>query len=157
MMTEEGYRLLRAFESFVPLEYVCVAGRRTIGYGHVLDGGEHYPAGLTREQGEELLRRDVAFFEQIVRETVKAPLTDYQGDALISFAFNVGARAFAGSTLVRELNDGNEAAVPRELARWVYANGYVWRGLVFRRRLEGELFRTGNYVSVITQAERGMK
>lgn len=156
-MTSEGLRMLRAFESFVPLEYVCVAGRRTIGYGHVLNAGERYPSGITQEQGEALLLRDVAAAESVVTESVGVDVTAYQKDALISFAFNVGGRNFKGSTMLRELNDGNYAAVPRELARWVYADGYVWRGLVFRRRLEGELFKTGNYVSVITQAERGMR
>lgn len=143
MISKKGLAMLKTFESFVPLEYTCVAGRRTIGYGHVVKGGESFPAGVSEAKAEELLRQDVAEAENAVADLVKVPLKQWQKDALISFAFNIGRRNFAGSTLLRVLNDGDYDKVPQELMRWVYAGGYVWKGLKLRRKREAELFVTG--------------
>ena len=80
-----------------------------------------------------------------VDERVKVPLAQHQFDALVSFVFNLGAGAFAESTLLRELNAGRYDAVPLQLDRWVKAGGKTLEGLVRRRKAEGVLFSQGGY------------
>jgi lysozyme len=63
----------------------------------------------------------------------------------VSFAYNVGAAAFAGSTLVRLLNGGDFGCVPGQLGRWTKAGGRTIPGLVRRRAAEGALFAHGAY------------
>lgn len=141
MITQKGLNLIKDFESFVPLEYICVAGRRTIGYGHVILPGEDFACGLTQEQAEELLAEDVGIAEEAILRLVDVPLTPHQFDALVSFVFNVGRRNFEGSTLLRRLNAGDYDGAAGEFARWKYAGGSVCKGLIRRRKAEAELFR----------------
>ena len=57
MISKKGLAMLKTFESFVPLEYTCVAGRRTIGYGHVVKGGESFPAGVRKPKPKNCCAR----------------------------------------------------------------------------------------------------
>ena len=65
-------------------------------------------------------------------------LNPQQRDALVSFCFNVGAAAFAGSTLVRRLKTGEAAGtvLSQELPRWVHGPNGPMPGLVNRRQAE---------------------
>jgi type VI secretion system secreted protein VgrG len=146
-VSENGLQFIAQWESFVPTPYNDAGGHATIGYGHLLHRGpvteadrRQFPNGITQERGFELLRADAAIAENAVRNNVTAPLNQNQFDALTSFAYNVGAEAFAGSTLVRELNAGNYGAVPDQLDRWVHSGGRRVQGLVNRRAAEGQLF-----------------
>lgn len=82
----------------------------------------------------------MAGFVNTVNTSVTVPLSQNQFDALVSFAFNVGATAFQGSTLLSVLNQGNYDDVPSQMLRWNRAGGRVLRGLTRRRTAEGELF-----------------
>ena len=73
------------------------------------------------------------------------PLNQNQFDALVSFVYNLGAGAFEGSTLLKDLNAHNFAAVPGQLEEWVHAGSQVLPGLVARRKAEARLFTTGHY------------
>lgn len=140
MISSDGLKLIKYFEGFSPLEYTCVGGKRTIGYGHVLKPGEAFPGGVTQEQAEELLAEDVGIAEDAVIRLVKVALTPHQFDALVSFVFNVGARNFAGSALLKKLNAGDYSGAAEEFKRWKYAGGRVCRGLVCRREAEAKLY-----------------
>lgn len=142
MIGWNGLKLIKSFEGFSPLEYTCVAGKRTIGYGHVLRAGESYPAGVTEAEAETLLLDDVAEAEQTVIDLVEVPLSANQFDALVSFVFNVGWRKFAGSTLLKKLNAIDYDGAAAEFLRWKYANGKVINGLLRRRTAEKKLFET---------------
>lgn len=151
-VSERGLRLIGRFEGFVPHLYDDVAGHCTIGYGHLVhlgrcDGREpaEFRAGIDEQRALELLREDAAGAAAAVRAAVAVPLTQEQFDALVSFVFNVGAGAFARSTLLRRLGAGAYDAVPVELVRWVHAGGAVSAGLAARRRAEAALFRDGRY------------
>ena len=74
MISEEGVEAVKKFEGFSPLEYTCVAGKRTIGYGHVLKPDESYVCGLNEKQAEELLTQDLIVIEEAVDTLVKVPL-----------------------------------------------------------------------------------
>lgn len=123
-----------------------VRGTLTIGVGHT--GPDVKPGmTITKERSRELLRKDLASFEHVVEKFVKVPLTDNQFGALVSFAFNVGAGNFTGSTLLRKLNKGNYAAVPIELMKWTKSKGKTLPGLINRRTQEAALWGTGEFVS----------
>lgn len=138
--TKKGIALIKSFEGFSPLEYTCIAGKRTIGYGHVLDVEESYIAGVSEAKAEELLSKDLKHAENIVRSKVVVPLKAHQFDALVSFVFNVGAGNFSRSMLLRLLNEGKYEEIPSQLMRWVYVNGALSAGLMRRRHAEAEMF-----------------
>ncbi len=146
-LSAEGLAFIAQHEGFRPALYSDAAGHCTIGYGHLVhrgrcDGSEpaELRAGLSEEAARQLLAEDAQIAVAAVRDAVMVPLTQPQFDALVSFAFNVGAGAFRRSTLLDKLNSGDYAAVPTELLRWVYAGGQKLQGLVNRRIDEGRLF-----------------
>ena len=71
---------------------------------------------------------------------VKVPLSNNEEQALVSFAYNVGVGAFAGSSLLKKLNTGDKLATAKEFDKWVFGGGKKLRGLVRRRESEKRLF-----------------
>lgn len=136
--------LVTNFEGLRLDAYLDSVGVPTIGWGHTL--GVKIGDSITHERAEELLYADVKRFELAVNRLVDVPLTQYQFDALTSFAFNLGAGNLKSSTLLRLLNDGNYSGAADEFTRWVYADGERLRGLVRRRKAEAEMFRGGNWL-----------
>jgi lysozyme len=86
------------------------------------------------------MEQDLKIAMRAVNEFVKVPLTDYQYAALVSFVFNIGVNAFAGSTLLRLLNQGAYIHVPEQMKRWIYDNGEIVQGLINRRDKEIEMW-----------------
>lgn len=113
----------------------------TIGWGHT--GTARKGMVITEEEAEHLLRGDVGWVQRALANNVKVPLTQPQYDALGSFIFNVGAGAFARSTLLRLLNKGLYLDAADQLPRWNKQKGKVLRGLTRRREEERELFLSG--------------
>lgn len=140
MISKKGMDLIKSFEGFSSLEYTCIAGKRTIGYGHVLGPDEKYVGGVCEREAEILLMGDLNTAEKAVENVVEVPLSEHQKDALVSFVFNVGPRAFKKSALLKELNDGRYDQVPKQLQRWIYVNGRPCNGLIRRRKAEAALF-----------------
>lgn len=122
----EAIKLLKKFEQgpnggFASEVYKCSSGENTIGYGHVVLPNEHFTT-ITEEEAEELLRKDIAIAEDAINRYVKVPLTQNRFDALVSFVFNVGVKAFKESTLLKKLNQGLYDEIDEELAKWVYVS-----------------------------------
>ncbi len=137
-ISETGLALIRQFEGLRLSAYRCPAGIATIGYGST--AGVQMGQTITAERAEELLREDVRQFEAAVSRLVKVPLTQGQHDALVSFAFNLGAKSLEQSTLLRLLNAGDYKGAAAQFDRWVYASGKKLPGLVKRRAAERALF-----------------
>jgi lysozyme len=151
-LSDAGARFITQFEGFSATLYDDPAGHCSIGYGHLVHHGPangtesaEFRRGITKDRALELLSADAAVAAAAVNQHVAVPLAQHQLDALVSFTFNVGTGAFGESTLLRELNAGRYDAVPRELDRWVKANGKTLPGLVRRRTAEGVLFAEGRY------------
>lgn len=140
-ITQEGIDLIKRFEGFSPIVYICPAGYPTIGYGHLVREAEKYEQGITEAEAEDLLRRDVQAAESAVLRLIDVPLTVGQFDALVSFTFNLGAGALQRSTLRRKVNRQAHSEVPGQFMRWVWAGGQKMKGLIFRRKAETELYR----------------
>lgn len=143
-LSTDGLALIAEFEGFVGHGYNDAAGHCTIGYGHLLHTGgcsrSELARTMTRQQALELLDRDVDRFERAVSRLVTRSITQGQFDALVSFAFNVGEGALAGSTLLRKLNAGDLDGAAAEFGKWTRAGGVVLAGLARRRAAERALF-----------------
>ncbi len=86
-----------------------------------------------------LLEKDAKIASDAVLRRTQVPLTQGELDAYTSFVFNVGEGAFAKSTLLRLLNNGQRREACDQLTRWTYANGKQLKGLVTRRAEERKL------------------
>lgn len=141
-ITDDGIDLIKRFEGFSSSIYICPAGYPTIGYGHVVrdDEKRRFDEGIDKEEGENLLRRDVRWAEQGVLRLINVPLTDGQFDSLVSFTFNLGTGALQRSTLRRKVNREEHEDVPAQFKRWVWAGGRKLPGLVRRRSTESRLY-----------------
>ncbi|EAA7932780.1 lysozyme, partial [Salmonella enterica subsp. enterica] len=87
-----------------------------------------------------LLKTGLVGYESDVSRLVKVRLTQGQFDALVSFAYNLGARTLSTSTLLRKLNAGDYAGAADEFLCWNKAGGKVLKGLTRRREAERALF-----------------
>lgn len=140
-ISQKGVDLIKSFEGLKLKSYKCPAGVWTIGYGTtkgVTPGME-----ITQKQAEELLRRDLRYFELWVDKLIDVPLTQGQYDALVSFTYNLGEGALKGSTLRKLLNQGRYDLVPTQILRWNKANNKVLAGLTRRREAEAKMFKEG--------------
>lgn len=143
-INQSGIDLIKEFEGLELEAYQDVAGIWTIGYGHTADVTEGDT--ITELQAEGLLIKDLATAEAGVERAVRAPITANQFAAFVSLAFNIGVKAFEGSTALRRFNAGDArgAAAAIEWWRKVTINGkkIISPGLVRRRKAERALFET---------------
>ncbi len=139
-ITEKGIALIKQFEGFRPKAYHCPAGLLTIGYGHVIRPGETFSDVITEEAASALLGTDVQSAESAVLRLITVSLTEGQFDALVSFAYNLGAGALQRSTLRQKVNRGEHRQVPAEFMRWTRGGGKELPGLVKRRDMEARLY-----------------
>ncbi len=122
----EGYR----GEAYIPVK----GDVPTIGFGTTAG----VKPGDRIEPVQALVRKlaDVQRFEGALKECVRVPLHQYEYDAFMSLAYNIGPGAFCGSTLVRRLNAGDYAGACAEILRWDRFRGEPLRGLTVRRQAE---------------------
>lgn len=136
--SDAGVDFIKKFESLRLTTYDDGRGIMTIGYGHTATAR----AGMriTAAQAETLLRRDLAAKEACVARNVRVSLSQQQFDALVSLAYNIGCSAFAQSSVLRYLNNGEQGQAARAFLKWNKVNGKVWNGLVKRREQEMAMF-----------------
>ena len=137
-----GLKLIKAYEGYRPVDRMLVSGHRVIGYGHrVLDDETKF---LSKSEAETVLKTDLAPFEDMINENVHAPLTQSQFDALCSFAFNIGPKAFMQSDTLRALNNGRPLDAANGFDIWrkseIDGKTYVVDALMRRRTAEKALF-----------------
>lgn len=133
--SDAGLYLITDFEKLRLTAYLDAVGVWTIGFGHTRSA----VAGMqiSEARAYELLAQDVKNAEEAVSRFVRAPLTQYQFDALVSFVFNIGGGAFKSSTILRLLNErADPMRIGAEFMRWVYAKGKKLSGLERRRAAE---------------------
>jgi len=137
-----GLKLIKAYEGYRPVDRTLVSGQRVVGYGHRLSSEE--AVILSKPEAEELLKDDLAPFVDMINENVHAPLSQSQFDALVSFAYNIGPKAFLKSDTLRALNNGRplDAANGFDIWRKSEIDGkiYVVDALMRRRTAEKALF-----------------
>ena len=132
-LSPKGAEKLIAREGKRNNAYKDTKGIWTIGVGHT--GSDFTPTSVwTDEQIMFVFRHDVEWAEDAAN-SVKAPLTQNQFDALVSFIFNIGATAFAKSTMKRMLDAGNYEGATKQFDRWV-----IPKEITSRRMSEKEQF-----------------
>ncbi len=145
-ITQVGSNLIRSFESFSAVRYLCSARVWTIGFGHAIRKGEQWDsptAIITEQEALELFDKDNDDAEKAVLRLVRVPLTDGMFDSLVSFTFNLGSGALQRSTLRSMLNREEYTDAANQFPLWCWAGGYRNRGLLRRRIAERHLFQTG--------------
>lgn len=129
--------LVAAWEGRSLLAYADPVGIPTICEGYTQ--GVKLGDVATPERCDVLTEQEVRRALSVVDRSVSCPLPDGVRVALSSFVYNVGAGAYAKSTLLRKLQAKDIAGACRELDRWVYAGGKKLRGLERRRQAERQL------------------
>lgn len=126
LLVAEGYR---------ETAYVPVPGDvPTIGFGttqNVRMGDR-----ITVPQALNRALLDVQKFEGAIKKCVAVPLHQYEYDAYVSLAYNIGEGAFCRSTLVRVLNQKDYYGACKQILRWDKFQGKPLRGLTLRREKE---------------------
>ena len=152
MINKKTEDLIVFYEGEKLTSYRDTGGIWTIGVGHTSDEKFKVKKGqtITKEFSRELLRHDLKEAENFVKRLVKVPLNENQYGALVSFTFNLGGGQLKISTLLKKLNAGNYKAVPSELNKWVFDDGVKLKGLVNRRKAEGDLWNTPVVASTAT-------
>ena len=142
-VSSKGLVLIKEFEGFSSVAYLCSAKKATIGYGNTFwEDGTPVKIGdqISKERAETLLKHVVDNFSVAVEVDIKIEVTQNQFDALVSLAYNIGLGAFKNSTLLRQLNRGNFVGASQEFLRWNKSNGKPLLGLTRRREREKLLF-----------------
>lgn len=117
----------------------------TIGYGHLIKNGEDFRHGISEATAVELLRADIATAERAVKNNISVTLKQNQYDALVSLAYNIGAKNFADSTVVKYINNPNfHSSVYQNLESawkaWNRSQGEISNGLINRRQYEWNMY-----------------
>ena len=117
---KKGIDFIKSFEGLKLKPYLCGANVPTIGYGTTI-----YPNGrkvslndvsITEKDAEAFLIRDLDFFEKQVDSFTTDAVNQNQFNALVSFAYNLGANALKGSTLLKKVNaNPNDPTIRAEL------------------------------------------
>ena len=160
-ISDNGINMLKRFEGSVKIGarhviYDDKTGRpvnsdkelpagATIGYGHLIKSDEDFKHGITERQATEILRSDISTAERAIKDNITIPLSQNQYDALVSLAYNIGAKNFANSTVVKYVNDSNyhNTKYPTLESAWMAWNksgGREMAGLTNRRQQEFKLF-----------------
>lgn len=137
-----GLALIQTYEGFCAEPTRLPDGTWLVGYSHVRVGAPGEP--VNENEAAELLALDVAAYEKLVNARVSQPLNQSQFDALVSFAFSVGAEAFEQSQVLRRVNAGDLVAAACAIDAWrkadVGGETVIIDGLVRRRAAEKALF-----------------
>ena len=138
--------LIKKYEGFSAKPYLCPAGVWTIGYGNTkyLDGKkvQKTDPAISEQAAEQLLELTV-LKEFLPKALELSPLLkDHPNKlaAVLSFCYNLGAGAYANSTLRKKINASQFEQASKEFGKWVMASGKKLNGLVKRRAEEAELF-----------------
>lgn len=130
----EGLRL-NAYRDVVGIPTVCFGETRNV----------HMGDSYTREECEAMLGDGLKEFEAGMRACLRDPdkLPDGAYVAFLSASYNIGTKAFCGSSMARLANAGEIKAACDALLRWNRAGGREIAGLTNRRKAERELCLRG--------------
>lgn len=134
-----GIRLIKSFESFRALAYLCPAGVWTIGYGFT-DGVREGDA-IKPEEAERRLSRELTRFEAAVRSGA-GECNQNEFDAMVSLAFNIGIAGFLGSSVVKAHKRWDHQSAAAAFSLWNKVKGKPVAGLTRRRAAEAALYLT---------------
>ena len=137
--------LIKKFEGFSAVPYMCPASVVTIGYGSTryADGRKVTMTdnSITIEGAIILLKQTLKQYELAVDAYCRDDINQNQFDALVDFAYNCGNGNLKSSTLLKKVNTNpNDPTIAAEFRKWNKGGGKVLKGLVNRREAEIELY-----------------
>lgn len=138
--SQAGIELIKEFEGFRANAYRDPVNVWTIGFGTIR--GVKPGDVMTRVEAEHRLRQELVEYERAVERATGGNATQPQFDALVSFAYNVGVKGMAGSTVIKRHNSGDHQAAARAFGLWNRAGGRELPGLTRRRAAESALYLT---------------
>jgi lysozyme len=122
-------------EGYSPVAYEPVKGDvPTIGFG-TTEGVKHGDT-ITPERALVRLLKDANKFQTAVKTCAPVPMYQYEFDAYVSLTYNIGAKNFCSSTLVKKLNASDYSGACKEILRWDRFKGKPLAGLTKRRQEE---------------------
>ena len=154
-VSDKCIEMIKHHEGVRTKPYQCPALLWTVGVGHVIDPmhgrlkleerknlpiPDGWNRTLSMEEVDDILKKDLARFEQGVSRLCPGPLTQGQFDALVSFSFNVGLGNLQKSTIRMKVNRGDFEGAAEGFLDWNKAGGKVLKGLTNRRNDEKALF-----------------
>lgn len=95
---------------------------------------------IDEETAQAYFERDLHQFEDCINEECGEVVSQNEFDACVSLAYNIGCKAFRGSTLVALIHAGRPEAAGDQFLRWNKQAGQVLKGLTARRQAEKDLF-----------------
>ena len=134
-LSAAGFVGLVQYEGYRDTAYLDTVGVPTIGVGTT--EGVKLGDKITVEHALVRAITDVAKFEGALKQCVKVPLHQHEYDVYVTFSYNIGSRAFCGSTLVKKLNAYDYAGACAEISRWVKQPELAPRRAKERAKCEG--------------------
>lgn len=158
-VSPEGLDLLKGVEELHLLPYDDQTGKdisawakgATIGYGHLIAQADwaSYKGGFDQGGADALFNADLAPFVQVVSDTISVGLQQYEFDALVMLAFNIGREGIKTSSVASLVNDPKAVTgyVSLEMAwkSWNKSQGKVMKGLTNQRACEWNTYTSGLY------------
>jgi lysozyme len=131
----------------------------SIGYGHQIQPKEKdlLTRTITEDEALMLLKKDIDGIRVQLNRLIKVPLNKNQQLAILSLRYNIGPAAFADSTLLKLLNQGNYTGAALEFPKWRLSEGKISNVLVLRRERERNLFSTPPNQAVIGSVKTDTK
>lgn len=158
-VSPEGLDLLKGVEELHLQPYDDQTGNgistwvkgATIGYGHLIvqsDWGS-FKKGLDQAEADALFDADLAPTVETVSDTISVGLQQYEFDALVILAFNIGPKGFKTSSVAKLVNDPKAvtgyANLEAAWKAWKTSQGKVMKGLVNRRACEWKIYTSALY------------
>lgn len=114
---DEAIEFIKSHEGFAGGKaYYDAAGIKTIGYGHVIKPGEHFPERITKKQAGNLLRKD---FDKAVKAAEReTDVKGYKKIVVAHFIYAKGIGNFLKSTFRKRVLKNKP--VDEELKKWCY-------------------------------------
>lgn len=157
--SHRGVALIKRFEGFRGVAYLCPAGVPTIGWGTtegVTMEDVRNKRSITREEGEQLLMQHLVTYERVVQRAL-GDCNQHEFDACVSLAYNIGTAGFSGSTVAKAHRRGDKLAACRAFGLWnkatVAGKRQVLAGLTARRAAEAALYAEPVARSVMDEPE----
>lgn len=131
------------YEGLRTKAYKDVVGVPTVCFGETR--GVHMGDTYTVDQCKAMLGDALVDFEQGMRKCLVNPdrIPNPTYGAILSLSYNIGQKAFCGSTVRKRLNDGNIKGACDAFLMWNKAGGRVIAGLDSRRKEERKLCLQG--------------
>jgi GH24 family phage-related lysozyme (muramidase) len=114
---EEAIEFIKEHEGFANgLQYYDAAGNKTVGYGHKIKPGEVFPEQISKQEAENLLRKD--FDKAIWYVEKNTNLKGYKKIAIAHFVYARGIGNFLKSNIRKKiiLNE----PIDEEMMKWIY-------------------------------------